>query len=162
MFGIFKKKNKNVEEVYSPCLGKIVQIEDIPDPVFSEKMMGDGIAIEPSEGKIYSPFDGEIIQVFNTKHAITLKSNKGTNLLIHIGLETVNLEGIPFNIKVKSGQSVSKGQLLVDVDLEYIKNKGLKIITPVILINEGEQEKVILEKNKNISTVLDDILMKVE
>ncbi len=162
MFGIFKKKNKNVEEVYSPCLGKIVQIEDIPDPVFSEKMMGDGIAIEPSEGKIYSPFDGEIIQVFNTKHAITLKSNKGTNLLIHIGLETVNLEGIPFNIKVKNGQSVSKGQLLVDVDLEYIKNKGLKIITPVILINEGEQEKVILEKNKNISTVLDDILMKVE
>lgn len=162
MFGIFKKKNKNIEEVYSPCLGKIVQIEDIPDPVFSEKMMGDGIAIEPSEGKIYSPFDGEIIQVFNSKHAITLKSNKGTNLLIHIGLETVNLEGVPFDVKVKNGQPISKGQLLVDVDLEYIKNKGLKIITPVILINEGEQEKVILEKNKNISTVLDDILMKVE
>lgn len=162
MFGIFKKKKKNVEEVYSPCLGRIVQIEDVPDPVFSEKMMGDGIAIEPTEGKIYAPFDGEVIQVFNTKHAITLKSNKGTNLLIHIGLETVNLEGAPFDVKIKNGQAISKGQLLVDVDLEYIKSKGLKTITPIILVNEGGEEKVIIEKDKNTSATINDVLMKIE
>ncbi|EQK68142.1 PTS system, glucose subfamily, IIA component domain protein [Clostridioides difficile CD90] len=103
MFNIFKKKENKIEKIYSPFKGNLVNLEDVPDAVFAQKMMGDGVAIIPSEGKLYSPVDGEIVNVFDTKHAIMIKSNDNTNILIHVGLETMSLEGKPFDVKVKAG-----------------------------------------------------------
>lgn len=161
MFGLFKK-NK-VEEIASPFNGEVIQITEVEDPVFSEKMMGDGIAIIPSEGKLYSPVNGEVIQVFETKHAMIVKSNEGTNILMHVGLETVELGGVPFEPVVKAGDKIEKGQLLMNIDLEYIKNNNLPIVTPVVLVNDGgENEKEIAEKVNNGKISANQMVFKIK
>ena len=95
MLGFFKGKSKD-NIIYSPCKGKVVPITEVSDPTFSEKVLGDGFAVIPSEGKIYAPADGEISMVFDTLHAVTMTTSQGTELLIHIGLDTVTLKGEPF------------------------------------------------------------------
>src|SRR5699024_3774093 len=98
---LFKKKETPKEEqIIAPLSGKVKQLEEVPDPTFSEKMMGEGIAIEPDEGLVVAPFDGEIIQVFPTKHAIGIQGESGLEILIHIGLETVSLKGEGFEVFV--------------------------------------------------------------
>lgn len=107
MFHFLKGKNKE-NVLYAPCKGKVVPLSEVPDPTFSEKILGDGFAVIPSEGKIYAPTDGEIAMVFDTLHAITLTSSSGTEILIHIGLDTVTLKGAPFTAHVAAGDQVKK------------------------------------------------------
>ncbi len=134
----FLKKKKNVEVIGAPIEGETVTSAEIPDPVFSEEMMGKGIAIKPAVGKVYSPVDGSVVMVFDTKHAITLQSAGGAEILIHIGLDTVSLNGAPFNVLVEAGAAVKKGDLLVEFDMDAIKAAGLEVITPVVICNADD------------------------
>jgi PTS system glucose-specific IIA component len=140
---LFGRKEKPTEEtIVAPLNGKMIEIEQVPDPTFSEKMMGDGIAIQPTEGKVVSPVDGEIIQFFHTKHAIGIRSKTGLELLLHIGLETVNLEGEGFEGHVKQGGKVKKGDPLLTFDLDFVKEKAASTISPVVITNGDIVETV--------------------
>ncbi|PLR66810.1 MULTISPECIES: PTS sugar transporter subunit IIA [Bacillaceae] len=142
LFG--KKTEKQTEEtVYAPLTGSLLNLEDVPDPVFSQKMMGDGMAIEPAEGVLVSPVDGEIIQLFHTKHAIGIKSATGMELLLHIGLETVSMNGEGFEAFVKEGDKVKVGDKLITFDLNLIKEKAASTITPIIITNGDIIENVV-------------------
>ena len=144
--GLFKKKQtKNEDSIIVPLEGQVVTLENVPDPVFSKKMMGDGFAVEPANGTVISPVDGEVISVFPTKHAVSLKSNSGREILIHIGIETVNLNGEGFTSFVKDGQSIKQGQKLLEVNFEAIKPMVQSILTPVVFTNLDEKEKVTVE-----------------
>jgi glucose-specific phosphotransferase system IIA component len=158
MLGFLKGKSKG-NIIYSPCNGKVVPLSEVSDPTFAEKILGDGFAVIPSEGKIYAPADGEVTMVFDTLHAITITSTQGTELLIHIGLDTVTLKGEPFTAHVVAGDKVKKGDLLMDVDLDKIKAAGLEIITPVLICNTDEYAKIDLQKEGNVS--LDDAVLKI-
>ncbi|MFK4997812.1 PTS glucose transporter subunit IIA [Bacillus sp. N9] len=112
-----------------------MDLSDVPDPVFSQKMMGDGIAIRPEAGKVVSPIDGEIIQVFPTKHAVGIKANNGAEILLHIGLETVGMNGEGFTAFVKEGDRVKMGDTLVEFDVTLVTEKAASTITPIIITN---------------------------
>lgn len=122
--------------------GEIVKLADVPDPVFAQKMMGDGIAIDPLEGKITSPIDGEIVQVFPTKHAVGIKAENGTEVLIHIGLDTVSMKGEGFTTHVSTGKKVKVGDLLVTFDVALVKEKAESTITPMIITNTDNMETI--------------------
>lgn len=156
MFDFFKKKEKSIV-LHTPCKGKVVPITEVPDPTFAEKILGDGFAVIPEEGKIYAPADGEITMVFDTLHAISLTSTQGTEILIHIGLETVNLKGEPFTPHVKAGDKVKQGDLLMDVDLQKITAAGLNTITPVLICNTDDYKEINLEKEGEV-TLQDEVL----
>ena len=120
------------ESVVAPLEGKVVDLADVPDQVFSEKMMGDGIAIDPVSGEVRAPFNGKVQMIFPTKHAIGLVSDQGLELLIHIGLDTVQLEGQGFTMHVEEGQT-KQGQQLVTFDLDYLGENAKSLITPIIV-----------------------------
>lgn len=149
MFKLFQKKPKE-ERIFAPVRGQVVAIEEVPDPTFSEKMMGDGIAIKPTEGLLVAPFDGEVVQVFPTKHAIGLRGASGLELLIHIGLETVTLNGEGFETAVKAGDKVKKGDTLITFDLALIQEKAADTITSIVVTNG---EAVHLDKRINLDAV---------
>lgn len=128
--------------LYSPVQGKIVPLSKVPDEVFSQRMLGDGIAIEPSEGKLYAPCDGTVESVFDTGHAVNLKGEKGCEILLHIGLDTVKLNGKYFTSHVSNGQYVKRGELLISFDIDGIKNEGYKTVTPVIICNSDAYAKL--------------------
>lgn len=136
---LFKKKERKYKEAASVMSGEIRPITECPDPVFAEKMMGDGYVIFPTDGKVTAPFDGKITAVFHTKHAIGLTSNDGLELLVHLGLDTVTLNGEGFEIFVSAGDEVKKGDILLQVDLGFIKSKGLQTATPVVVTNLGDR-----------------------
>lgn len=136
MFG-FKKKIKSVELV-SPVNGQMICLKDVPDKVFASEMMGPGVAFISSDGKVYSPCDGELVTVFPTKHALGIKTNNGAELLLHFGLDTVNLEGEGFTLHSEAGRRIKQGDLLLEVDIELIQNKGYKIDMPMIITNSSE------------------------
>lgn len=137
---LFGKKEEPVKtlQILAPLSGNAVNLASVPDPVFSEKMMGDGIAIEPSEGMVVSPVDGEIMQIFPTKHAIGLKAKNGAEILIHIGLETVSLKGEGFETHVQQGDSVKAGDNLVSFDMATISEKAKSTVTPIIITNTDQ------------------------
>ncbi len=148
-----KEENKVVtnhqstdEEIINPIEGEIISITEVPDQVFSGKMMGDGFAIIPSEGTVVSPVDGEIVNVFPTKHAIGILSKGGKEILIHIGIDTVKLNGEGFEVLVAQGDKVTKGQQLVKVDLHFIRENAPSTITPVVFTNLSEGQEVVIEK----------------
>ncbi|MGN0683735.1 MAG: glucose PTS transporter subunit IIA, partial [Oscillospiraceae bacterium] len=124
--------------LFSHLNGTIVPIEKVEDDVFSQKILGDGIAIEPSEGKLYSPCNGTVDSIFDTMHAINLVSEDGAEVLLHIGIDTVKLEGKYFEAHVSDGQKVSKGDLLISFDMEKIKEAGYKLTTPMIICNSDD------------------------
>lgn len=128
------------ETIYAPLKGRTVPLDEVPDQVFSDKLMGDGLAIYPDNGEVVAPFDGTVELVFPTKHAIGLKSESGVEVLIHFGLETVGLQGEGFTVHVDSGDTIVKGQSLMTVDLDYIKTHAKSDITPIIVTNSGEHE----------------------
>ncbi|EWH23056.1 PTS sugar transporter subunit IIA [Bacillus haynesii] len=137
---IFKSKKKiKEEEIFSPLTGQLVPLEQVPDPVFSEKMMGDGIAVIPEEGMLVSPVEGEVVQVFHTKHAIGIKSVSGLDILLHVGLETVELNGEGFNVFIKEGQTVKVGDPLLNFDISFLRNENKEIITPIVITNYSEK-----------------------
>ena len=147
----FLKGKRKGNCIGSPCKGKAVSLTEVPDPTFSEKILGDGFAVIPSEGKIYAPADGEVTVVFDTLHAITMTTDQGAELLIHIGLDTVTLKGAPFTAHVAAGDHVKKGDLLLDADLEKIQEAGLHIITPVLVCNTDEYNKISILKEGEVS-----------
>jgi PTS system D-glucosamine-specific IIC component len=138
--------DENMGEFVAPIEGEIVSLSEVPDQVFSQKMMGDGFAILPSSGKIVAPCDGKIETLFPTKHAIGLTSTSGHEILIHIGIDTVELKGEGFTSHVKQGDQVKKGQHLLDVDLDFLKKHAPSIVTPIIFTNLKEGEKVTVLK----------------
>ncbi|WP_449539544.1 PTS sugar transporter subunit IIA [Ferdinandcohnia sp. Marseille-Q9671] len=133
---LFGSKNTKSEEILvAPATGKVLSLEEVPDPVFSQKMMGDGLAIDPTVGEIVSPVKGEIVQVFPTKHAIGIKTELGLELLIHIGLETVNMKGEGFTTHIEVGDKVDVGSKLVTFDLDLVREKASSTITPIVITN---------------------------
>lgn len=135
-------------DIVSPMCGTIIPLEKVNDPVFSEKSMGDGFAVKFSEGNVYSPVDGEIILTFPTKHAIGIKSDDRNEILVHIGLDTVTLNGEGFDLKVEVGQRVQKGDLLVEVKHEFFKDKGIDMTSPIIITNLKGRRVVMLKKDE--------------
>lgn len=141
LFGKGKEIDKNIK-IYAPLNGEYVKIEDIPDPVFAQKMMGEGFGINPTEGEVVSPIEGKVDNVFPTKHAIGLKADNGLEILVHIGLDTVQLDGQGFEILVSSGDTVQVGDPLLKFDLEYISNNAKDVISPIIITNSDQTESI--------------------
>ncbi|MDB8588993.1 PTS transporter subunit IIBC [Streptococcus salivarius] len=133
------------DEVHSVADGQVINIEDVKDPVFSQKMMGDGFAVEPENGKIVSPVAGKVTSIFPTKHALGLVTDNGLEVLVHIGLDTVSLEGKPFDVKVTEGQTVAAGDLLVEANLDAIREAGRETSTVVVFTNVDAIKSVKVE-----------------
>ena len=136
------------KEIKSPLSGKVIALSEIDDPVFAGGAMGNGIAIEPTDNKVYAPFDGEIEFIAESKHAIGLKSEDGVELLIHVGMDTVQMDGKGFDVKVKANEKVKAGELLLEFDKEAIQKAGYSLITPVVITNsfEFEQKELCLDQ----------------
>ncbi|UJF16532.1 PTS glucose transporter subunit IIA [Jeotgalibaca sp. MA1X17-3] len=141
MFNFFKKDKKEQngllekKNLYSPVNGKIIPVSEVADPVFSQKMMGDGYAVIPTDGNIYSPADGEILSVFPTKHAIGIQLEDGLELLVHMGLDTVELNGKPFETHVKEGDKVTAETLIATCDLDALAEAGKNNAMVVVITN---------------------------
>ena len=139
------------EEVYSVADGQVVALEQVKDPVFAQKMMGDGFAVEPANGNIVSPVSGTVSSIFPTKHALGLVTEAGLEVLVHIGLDTVSLEGKPFTVHVAEGQKVAAGDLLVTADLDAIRAAGRETSTVVVFTNGDAIKSVKLEKTGSLA-----------
>lgn len=168
--GITSNKTDNIEQeqqsdsengktihIYSCIKGKVIPLKEVSDEAFSSGMLGEGAAIEPSEGRLYAPCDGRIDMVFDTKHAITMVSEEGCELLLHIGIDTVRLEGKYYETYVANGQEVQRGDLLITFDMEKIKAAGYKITTPVIVCNTDVYSRVALVRTGEV-TVGEDMI----
>lgn len=153
MFGFLKRK---VRDVFSPVDGQIVALESVPDEVFSQKMVGDGVAVIPVSNVFTSPIDGVVSKIFSTNHAYSIKSSKDLEVMVHIGLETVALEGRGFTRVAHEGDEVKAGDVIIEVDLAYIRDHAKDIITPII-ISDGSDVKTI-EKNFAIVKSQDKIM----
>lgn len=121
-----------------PVAGKVVPVTEVPDPTFGEEMMGKGIAVLPTEGRVVAPCDATVDLMFDTGHAVSLMADFGAEILIHVGLETVQLGGKHFTLHAKTGDHVTRGQLLIEFDLEAIKAEGYNTITPMVVCNSSE------------------------
>lgn len=129
---LFGKKTK---KLFATQDGNCISIEKVPDPVFSEKMLGDGVAILPTDNVVKSPTDGTIVQVFDTLHAYSIRTGDGLEILVHIGLNTVELKGEGFSPKVKNGDKVKAGDVLCETDINLLREKGYEIYTPIVITN---------------------------
>lgn len=148
-------------DITSPMKGKILPLEQVPDPAFAAKLMGDGLAIEPTDNHVYAPCDGEVKALFDSsKHAIGLLSNEGVELLIHVGLDTVNLTNNEFAYHVSMGQQVKKGDLLITFDTQAVKQAGYSLITPIIITNSAQYQQIIMTSQTDITP--QDILFTVK
>lgn len=136
--------------IYNPIVGKVVPLSETPDETFASGVMGQGFAVEPAEGKVYAPFDGKVEMIFPTKHAFALSTPEGLEVLVHIGINTVQLNGKHFTAHVEQGSLVKKGQLIMSFDMEAIKEAGYPVITPVILTNSTNYEEIKIEDCKDI------------
>ena len=148
------------EEVYSVADGEVIALEQVKDPVFSQKMMGDGFAVEPANGNIVSPVSGTVSSIFPTKHALGLVTEAGLEVLVHIGLDTVSLEGKPFTVHVAEGQKVAVGDLLVTADLDAIREAGRETSTIVVFTNADAIQSVKLEQTGSLTA--NTVVAKVE
>lgn len=165
LFGLDNKDNKSIDMptadgkdiLTSPASGTVVSLSEVPDPTFSKKMMGDGVAIKPSKGVIVSPVHGEVMQIFPTKHAVGLKTVNGVEILIHIGIETVNMQGEGFKSYAKEGDKVAKGDKLIEFDMDLVNEKADSTITPIIITN-GEIVTNI-DKQENIEVVAGETII---
>jgi PTS system D-glucosamine-specific IIC component len=140
----------SVENIVVPMTGRLLDLREVPDDVFSSKLMGDGFALEPTEGVVVAPVDGIIDSIFPTKHAFAMISSNGRELLIHVGIDTVDLKGEGFELIVEVGQKVKKGEPLLKIDVEYIRANAKSIISPVIFTNMSEDEVIRIASNKDV------------
>ena len=136
-----KEEGKADFTLASPVEGEIISLSQVSDPTFAQEMLGTGVAILPERGRIVSPINGTVAQVFDTGHAVTLISNEGIEVLIHVGLDTVHLKGVPFTKVAKEGQSVAIGDLLVEFDKNAIVAAGYETVTPVVICNSGDYQQ---------------------
>lgn len=164
--GIFSKlfgKNEginNATQLYAPMSGTVVPVTEVPDPAFAEGMLGDGIAVIPADGRVFAPCDATVDMMFSSGlrgHAVSLATESGAEILIHMGLETVTLEGKAFEVKVASGDKVSKGQVLMIADLEAIRAAGLNTITPMLVCNSADFSVVKKTTGKDVTN--DDVVI---
>ena len=146
--------------LYSHMNGTAVKLEDVEDEVFSQKILGEGAAVEPSEGKLYAPCDGKIDSVFDTKHAVNMVSSEGVEILLHIGIDTVKLGGQYFEAHVSDGQEVKKGDLLISFDMDKIKAAGYKVTTPIIIGNTDDYASVEPVAQNSVSA--GDMILKIK
>ncbi len=137
------KKNVNIIEIFAPLSGEIVNIEDVPDVVFSEKIVGDGIAIQSSGNKMVAPINGTIGKIFETNHAFSIASDNGIELFVHFGIDTVELKGEGFKRVAKEGQYVKQGDIIIEFNLPMLKEKAKSILTPVVISNMDEIQEII-------------------
>lgn len=146
--GLFDKLFKKEAEVapasilYAPVAGECVPVTEVSDPTFGQEILGKGVAIKPTEGKVLAPCDGTVEQMFETGHAVSLTSAFGAEILIHVGLDTVELKGKHYTIHAKAGDKVKKGQLLIEFDVEAIKAAGYDVITPVVICNSDDYSTI--------------------
>jgi len=154
MFGFLKSKAK---EIQAPVDGEVLALESVNDDVFSQKMVGDGVAIKPTSNVFTAPIDGVISKIFSTNHAYSIKGDKGLEVMVHIGLETVALEGKGFTRKSEEGERVKAGDAIIVVDLAYISEHAKDTITPVIVLEESEV-KALEKKLGNVK--MGDLLME--
>ena len=142
-------------------IGKALPLSEVPDPAFSQKLMGEGFAIEPTDNHVYAPYDGEVTAVFEaSKHAIGLVLDNGVELLIHVGIDTVNLTNNEFEYHVKLNEKVKKGDRLISFDPQAIKQAGYPLITPVIIVNTDQYQVITLTEKTEVN--LDDNLFEIK
>ena len=155
MFGFLKRK---VREIKSPVDGQVVALESVDDEVFSKKLVGDGVAVIPMSNIFTAPIDGTVTKIFTTNHAYSIKSTKDLEVMVHIGLDTVSLEGKGFERIANEGDDVKAGDPIIRVDLAYIREHAKDIITPVIISDDSDVKNI--EKRLNI-VKSQDIIMEV-
>lgn len=158
LFGKSESKRAAVDNISAPLEGKLMSITEVPDPVFAQKMMGDGFAVHPTKGEVVSPVAGKVMSVFPSKHAIALESDNGREILIHFGLETVALNGEGFELLVDANQTVTQGQMLLKVDLPFVEKNAVSTITSVVFTNLKEGEKISLLKEQDVVLNESDII----
>ena len=154
-----KKEDFSGNHIYAPLTGKAVSITEVPDPTFAEGMLGNGVAIIPTDGKVVAPCNATVDMMFTTGHAVSLVAENGAEILIHVGLETVGLEGKPFTVHVKNGDAVKKGDLLMEADLDAIQAAGLNIITPVLICNSDNFPK--FKTNTDMDVTAADVVIEI-
>jgi sugar PTS system EIIA component len=157
LFGKKEEAPKTIA-IHAPLTGTLKSLEEVPDPVFSQKMMGDGVAIEPTVGKVVSPVEGEIMQVFPTKHAVGIKAKNGAEILIHIGLETVSMEGEGFEAHVSEGKKVNIGETLITYDLDLVKEKAKSTITPILITNGDNMGELVKKDASTVTAGQEEVL----
>ncbi|BCZ44955.1 PTS glucose transporter subunit IIA [Clostridium gelidum] len=150
MFNFFKKKQNKEVNLVAPITGKTIDLSAVPDNVFAEKLAGDGIAIDPTGDVIVSPADGELTLVFKTMHAFAITLANGAELLIHIGIDTVSLNGEGFQQLVEAGTMVKAGTPIIKIDRDFILSKGLSLITPVLITNMDIVKKLKTNVDKDV------------
>lgn len=157
--GLFQKLfSRQTEVLYAPVAGNAVAVSKVPDPTFSEEILGKGIAIEPSDGKVYAPCNATVDMMFETGHAVSLVADFGAEVLIHVGLETVSLKGKYFTPHASSGDRVRKGDLLIEFDLEALKAEGYNPITPMLVCNSSDYSAVKTFVGKRVTG--EDVVME--
>lgn len=134
------------EEIITSFAGRLMPITEVPDPIFSEKMVGDGFAIEPSQGEILAPVNGQVMQIHKNKDSITFKSNAGREVILHIGINTSNLQGEGICLNIKEGDKIQAGQRIGSMDLNSIVPKVSSIISPIVFPNLKENERIVLKQ----------------
>lgn len=156
MFNFFKKKQKEEtktaekKNLYAPVNGRVISVTEVADPVFSQKMMGDGYAVIPDDGQIYSPVDGKVMSVFPTKHAVGIQMDNGIEILLHMGLDTVELNGKPFETHVSEGDVLSATTLVATCDLEALAEAGKDNAMVVVITNMEKVESFDLTASGNV------------
>ena len=159
MFSALKKFLGGAEkkEILAPVSGKVIPMSQVADPTFSQEILGKGVAVIPSEGRIVAPASGEVVVMFETKHAVSIKADNGAELIVHIGLDTVNLKGEYFEAHVKQGDRVQVGDLLITADLEQIRTAGYDVVTPVIVCNTPDFPDMVCHTGKAVKA-MDEII----
>lgn len=156
---MFFKRKKEID-VKSSFAGKVVSLENVKDSVFSEKVLGDGIAVSPEDGTLYAPVSGKVVTIFDTKHAIGFELKNNIIVLMHIGIDTVELGGKGFKLNIKTGDRVSEGQEIGKIDINYIKSKKKDTITPILITNH-EKYKISYEKNNGDTVKAGETIFKI-
>ncbi|TRZ40280.1 PTS glucose transporter subunit IIA [Niallia circulans] len=147
---LFKRKSKSVE-LYAVGNGDLIDIKGVKDQVFSSKLMGEGFAVLPSDGNVFSPIEGDVVSIFNTKHAIGLRSKNGIEILVHMGLDTVELNGEGFELFISENEKVAAGQQIAKMDLDLIKSNGKQTDIIVVITNSSEiKELSIINLGDNV------------
>ncbi|GAB6098162.1 PTS glucose transporter subunit IIA [Halanaerocella petrolearia] len=157
MFNIFGKDKKELK-LTAPLTGEIVDLSEVPDDVFANRVVGDGLAIKPTEDTLVSPVEGVVKQVFPTKHAVGIETPEGVELLVHIGINTVELNGEGFEKLIDEGAKVEPGDKLIKIDLDYIKENATALVTPVLVTNMDEVEELEIANNKQVTAGQDEVL----
>ena len=134
-----------VKTVASPLVGQVIPLSEVNDPVFASEAMGKGCAVIPTEGKVYAPFDGTIVGLLDSHHAVGIESENGIEILIHVGMDTVKLNGKHFTCHIEDGQHVKCGQLLLEFDIDAIKKEGYEVVTPIVITNSDEFTEITTE-----------------